>query len=344
MKKKTKEDIAKSEKDVAVDDALAELQSKYGSDVVMLDDENAGLGVEAIPTGSFGLDDVFGCGGMPKGRIIELFGQESSGKSTLAHFLIAQVQKAGGRAALIDAEFSYDSRYTSSIGVDTSKLLVSQPLHLEAAMDVLKTLVETNSFGIIVIDSVAAMAPREEIEEEDFLKNTMALQARKLSQALRTLSGSIARSNTIVIFINQVREKVGVFYGKKETTPGGKALKFYSSVRLEVSRGEKIVDKDGKQIGNFLKITGVKNKVGFPFLQTSVELFYGKGLDLYGDALDYATDKTIIHKLGNTYSYKDEKLGTSRDTAKKYLTEHEEMYKAVVEDIKKLSTATPVDK
>lgn len=257
----------------------------------------------------------------------------NSGKSTLSHYLIAEVQRQGGRAALIDAEFSYDPRYTSSIGVDTSKLLVTQPLHLEAAMETLRELVDTNAFDIIVVDSVAAMAPMTEIEG-DFLKDTMGLQARKLGAALRVLTGSISRSKTIVIFINQLREKIGVIYGKKETTPGGKALKFFASVRLEVSKGEKIVDADDKQIGNFLNITGVKNKVGFPFMKTSVELYYGKGLDLHGDALDYGEKIGVINKTGTTYSFNDTKLGVGRNNAKNFLIKNGDTYEAVLNAIK----------
>jgi len=316
------------DKNESVESVMARMQKKYGNDMVVVDEDPDVSEVKAIPTGSFGLDSVFGCGGIPRGRMIELFGQESSGKSTLSHYLIAEVQRQGGRAAIIDAEFSYDPRYTSSIGVDTSKLLVTQPLHLEAAMETLRELVDTNAFDIIVVDSVAAMAPMTEIEG-DFLKDTMGLQARKLGAALRVLTGSISRSKTIVIFINQLREKIGVIYGKKETTPGGKALKFFASVRLEVSKGEKIVDSDDKQIGNFLNITGVKNKVGFPFMKTSVELYYGRGLDLQGDALDYGTQIGVITKTGNTYTFGDTKLGQSRGHAKNFLIKNDDVYKEI---------------
>jgi len=333
MKKKTNQEEEVDNKNESVEDVMARMQKKYGNDMVVVDEDVDVSEVKVIPTGSFGLDSVFGCGGIPRGRMIELFGQESSGKSTLSHYLIAQVQRNGGRAAIIDAEFSYDPRYTSSIGVDTSKLLVTQPLHLEAAMETLRELVDTNAFDIIVVDSVAAMAPMTEIEG-DFLKDTMGLQARKLGAALRVLTGSISRSKTIVIFINQLREKIGVIYGKKETTPGGKALKFFASVRLEVSKGDKIVDSDDKQIGNFLNITGVKNKVGFPFVKTSVELYYGQGLDLHGDALDYGEKIEVIKKIGNTYSFGDTKLGVGRENSKKFLVKNPEVYEAVIEAIK----------
>lgn len=312
----------------SIDEVMARIQKKYGDDIVVVDDNMEASEVKVIPTGSFGLDSVFGCGGMPKGRIIELFGQESSGKSTLAHYLIAQVQRAGGRAALIDAEFSYDIRYTSAIGVDTSKLLVTQPLHLEAAMGTLRELVETNQFDIIVLDSIAAMAPKSEIEDE-FLKDSMALQARKLGAALRVLAGSISRSKTIVIFINQLRDKVGVFYGAKTVTPGGKALKFFSSVRLEVSKGDKFVDADDKQIGNALNITGVKNKVGNPFMKTSVDLYYGKGLDLYADTVDFGVDNEVIKVSGTTHSFGDTKLGVGRGNAIKFLVKNDDVYQEI---------------
>lgn len=334
MKKNKKDEEVVEVKKESIKDVMARIQKKYGDDIAVVDVDPDVSEVKAIPTGSFGLDSVFGCGGIPKGRMIELFGQESSGKTTLAHFLIAQVQKMGGKAALIDAEFSYDPRYTSSIGVDTSKLLVTQPLHLEAAMGTLRELVETNQFDIIVLDSIAAMAPKSEIEDE-FLKDTMALQARKLGAALRILAGSVSRSKTIVIFINQLRDKVGVFYGAKTVTPGGKALKFFSSVRLEVSKGDKIVDKEDKQIGNFLNITGVKNKVGFPFMKTSIELYYGKGIDVHGDAVDYGTEIRVVEKSGNTYSYKGKVLGVGRDKAKKALIEDNALFEEIRKEIVK---------
>lgn len=333
MKKKVLEEEVPSGKE-SIEEVMARLQKKYGDDIAVVDVDPDVSEVKVIPSGSFGLDSVFGCGGIPKGRIIELFGQESSGKTTLAHYLIAQVQKLGGKAALIDAEFSYDPRYTSSIGVDTSKLLVTQPLHLEAAMGTLRELVETNQFDIIVLDSIAAMAPKSEIEDE-FLKDTMALQARKLGAALRILAGSISRSKTIVIFINQLRDKVGVFYGAKTVTPGGKALKFFSSVRLEVSKGEKIVDGSDKQIGNLLNITGVKNKVGFPFMKTTVALYYGKGLDLHLDALMFGEEIGVVTRTGTTYSFKDTKLGVGQENAKKFLVKNDDVYQAIRKDIEK---------
>ena len=333
MKKDKKEEGNETAGKETLAQVMARIQKTYGDDISVVDVDPDVSEVKVIPSGSFGLDSVFGCGGIPKGRMIEVFGQESSGKTTLAHFLIAQVQKAGGRAALIDAEFSYDPRYTSSIGVDTSKLIVTQPLHLEAAMGTLRELVETNQFDIIVLDSIAAMAPKSEIEDE-FLKDSMALQARKLGAALRILAGSVSRSKTIVIFINQLRDKVGVFYGAKTVTPGGKALKFFSSVRLEVSKGDKIVDSEDKQIGNVLNITGVKNKVGFPFMKTSVVLYYGKGLDLNADALDFGELKGVIKKTGNSYTFGEVNLGVGRDRAIKKIAEDIKLFEEIKKAIK----------
>ena len=314
----------------SVVDVMKRLQKKYGDDIEIVDANPDISGVKVIPTGSFGLDSVLGCGGLPKGRMIELFGQESSGKTTLAHFLIAQVQQQKGKAALIDAENCYDPRYTASIGVDTTNLIVTRPLNLEVAMGTLRELVESNQFDIIVLDSIAALTPQSE-QEDETLKETMGLQARRLGQAIRIVSGSISRSKTIVIFINQIRDKIGIIYGKKETTPGGKALKFFSSVRLEVSKGDKIVDKNDKQIGNFLNITGVKNKVGFPFMKTSVALYYGKGVDLNQDALSYGEKVGVITKTGNTYSFGDIILGVSYDKAFKKIADDPKLF----EDIKK---------
>lgn len=334
MKKTKQEDQEVTSKKESIAQVMARLQKKYGDEISVIDVDPDVSEIKAIPTGSFGLDSVFGCGGVPKGRIIELFGQESSGKTTLAHFLIAQIQKAGGKAALIDAEFCYDPRYSASIGVDTANLIVTQPLSLEVAMGTLRELVETNQFDIIVLDSVAAMAPKSEIEDE-FLKDTMALQARKLGAALRIIAGSVSRSHTIVIFINQLRDKVGVFYGAKTVTPGGKALKFFSSVRLEISKGDKIVDKDDKQIGNFLNITGVKNKVGFPFLKASVALYYGKGIDLCEDALTFGETLGVITKTGNSYSFGDISLGVGHDRAVKKITDDPKLFEDIRKEIKK---------
>lgn len=326
----------------SVEEALANLKKKYGADVLM--DMDTETNVESIPTGCFSLDEAFGCGGLPKGRIIELFGQESSGKSTLAMFFMSQIQKKGGRVALIDAEMAFDGGYASAIGVDVSKLTVSQPGSLEEAMDVLRELVSTGAFDLIVIDSVAALVPLSEVESPEMLKENMAVQARLLGKAMRILTNEISKSKTVVIFINQVREKVGVFFGKKETTPGGKALKFFSSVRIDVQKGEKILGSNEEQIGNWMGVTMVKNKVGFPWRKAKFELYYSKGVDLYGDALDYGEERGIIKKTGNTYSYGGCKIGVGRDSAKKNLTENKEMFGKLVEEIKQLGTQDKLDK
>lgn len=318
----------------SLDSAIANLQKKYGKDVVMHNDEKHAIEVEAISTGCFSLDDAFGCGGIPRGRIIEIFGEESSGKSTLAMFLMSQVQRNGGQAALIDAEFAFDANYAKAIGVDVDKLFVSQPTTLEESMDVIKELVETNSIDIIVVDSVAALVPKKEVEGDEMLKDSVAEQARLMNKALRILTGPISRSKTVVIFINQVREKIGIFFGKKETTPGGKALKFYASVRVSVNKGERITGKDNEQIGNWMKATMVKNKVGYPWRSAEFELFYERGVDLVGDALDYGEKKGVIIKSGNTYEFNGEKLGVGRDRAKAYLEDHKETYEKIVEAIK----------
>lgn len=332
MGRPKKEKEITNDEDTSVEDVLASMQKKYGDDISVVDEDPDVSEIKVIPTGSFGLDSVFGQG-MPKGRIIELFGQESSGKSTLSQYLMGVVQRNGGRVALIDAEFSYDPRYTASIGVDTSKLLVTQPLHLEAAMETLLELVKTNSFDLIVVDSVAALAPMTEVQGE-FLHDTMGLQARKLGAALRVLTGPVSKSKTTVIFINQLREKIGVLWGKKETTPGGKALKFFSSVRLEVRKGDKIEDEKKVQIGNFIFVKGVKNKVGNPFVETSLELYYGKGLSVEADVVDYGEKIGVIHKSGNTWFFGETKLGVGREQAKTALEKDPELLKKISDAIR----------
>lgn len=323
------------EKDKAIEDAISQLQKKYGKSAVLQMNEDVRFEVEAVSTGCFSLDEVFGCGGLPKGRIIELYGQESSGKSSLAMFLMAQIQKNGGRAALIDAEFAFDQEYARKIGLDIGKLIVAQPDTLEEAVDIISKLTLSQGVDIIVVDSVAAMVPKAELEGEEMLKDTMALQARLMGKALRVLTGSVSKSNTIVIFINQLREKIGVFYGKKETTPGGKALKFYASVRLEVRKGDKIEGKDKEQIGNFLEITAVKNKVGYPWKKASFELYYERGIDLHGDTVDYGEKVGVIIRTGNSYSYGDTKLGVGREQAKASLQKDQEMYEKIREEIRR---------
>jgi len=262
------------EKEKNIEKALLTLKKKYGTDVVSKIGKND-FKVEWISTGCFSLDKIMGSG-LPRGRIIELLGKESNGKSSAALFLISQIQKNGGKAALIDAEFAFDETYSSNIGVDIQNLFLSQPNSLEEGMDVLRELINTKAFDIIVIDSVAALVPQSEIDEKEMLKTTVAVQARLFGKALRILSGEIANSKTVVIFINQLRDKIGIFYGAKTITPGGRALKFYSSVRLDVAKGKKIVDENEVQIGNEMIITAIKNKVGYPMGRTKVDLYYAK--------------------------------------------------------------------
>lgn len=322
MKKQKEEKV-----DDKVEEAMERLQKKYGSDVLMQMDKEVDFKVEWLPTGCFALDELIGKG-LPRGRIIEVYGAESGGKSTLSLFLMAQIQKQGGRVALIDAENAFDGEYSKNIGVDISKLLVSQPTTLEESMDIIKELVETSSFDLIVVDSVSALVPKSEIEGEEMLKDTMAVQARLMSKALRILSGPISKSKTIVIFINQVRDKIGVFYGAKTTTPGGRALKFFSSVRLEISKGPKIVEKD-VQIGNEIIVTAAKNKVGFPWKKTTLDLYYAKGIDLYADALDFGVKSGIVKKTGNTYTFDNLDLGVGRDKARNAIESTEGVFEGI---------------
>lgn len=309
-----------------IDELLKNINKKFGDEVEILSSEKAS--VEGIPTGSYNVDYVFGCGGVPRGRIIEISGQESSGKTSLSLFIAGHIQKNGGRAALIDAEFAYDPKYTASLGVDTENLVVFQPLTLESAMETIKDLAESNLFDIIILDSIAALSPRDESTGQ-FLKDTMALQARKMSTALRIITPAISRSKTTVIFINQIREKVGIVFGNPNTTPGGKAVKFYSSVRLEASKGEKLLGKDGEVIGNVLKMKTIKNKVGFSNRTAQIDLYYGKGVDTYLDALEFATKLGVIDHTGNTYSFSDEKLGVGTTNAKKFLEKNVDVFQKV---------------
>lgn len=298
-----------------IEDALKKLRKQYGEGAVLFEDSMPEK-VETIPSGSHALDYVLG-GGLPRGRIIEIFGQESSGKSTLCSFIIAQVQKRGGTCVYIDAEQAFDADYARKIGVDDKKLYLAQTNTLEEAMDTVKEMVKTNQIDLIVVDSVAALAPKSEVEGEEMLKETMGVQARLLGKALRILSPMIGKSKTIVIFINQTREKIGIVYGNPETTPGGKALKFFSSVRLNVRKGEKYEGKDGEQIGNEITITAVKNKVAPPFRRRSIALYYGTGIDLVSDQFNEDVLNGVVEKSGNTYTYKGEKLGIGQDAALK---------------------------
>ena len=302
------------DKDKALEQVLADIEKQFGKGSIMKLGEQEEMDIEVSRSGSLTLDIALGVGGYPKGRIIEIYGPESSGKTTFALHAIAEVQKDGGRAAFIDAEHSLDPVYASNLGVDIDELLLSQPDTGEQALEICDALVKSEAVSIIVIDSVAALVPQAEIDGE-MGDSHVGLQARLMSQALRKLSGSINKTNTIVIFINQLREKVGVMFGNPETTPGGKALKYYSSVRLDIRRGEQI--KQGSDvIGNRTNIKVVKNKVAPPFKTASVDIMYGEGVSHEGELVDLATEAGIIDKSGAWYSYQDNKIGQGKENVK----------------------------
>ena len=305
------------EKDKALAQVMADIEKQFGKGAIMKLGEQEKVKVEVSHSGSLALDIALGVGGYPKGRIIEIYGPESSGKTTFALHAIAEVQKEGGRAAFIDAEHSLDPVYAETLGVDIDELLLSQPDTGEQALEICDTLVKSEAVNIIVIDSVAALVPQAEIDGE-MGDSHVGLQARLMSQALRKLSGSINKTNTIVIFINQLREKVGVMFGNPETTPGGKALKYYSSIRLDIRRGEQL--KQGSEvIGNATKIKVVKNKVAPPFKTAVVDIMYGSGISHEGELVDLAVEAEIIEKSGAWYSYNGNKIGQGKENAKLYL-------------------------
>ena len=309
------------EKLKALDVALTQIEKAYGKGAVMkLGDSGANMNIEVVPTGSLSLDIALGLGGLPKGRIIEIYGPESSGKTTVALHAVAEVQKRGGIAGFIDAEHALDPVYARNIGVDIDNLYISQPDNGEQALEITETMVRSGAIDIVIVDSVAALVPKAEIDG-DMGDSHVGLQARLMSQALRKLTAAISRSNCIVIFINQLREKVGVMFGNPETTTGGRALKFYSSVRLDVRRVESL-KLAGEVIGNHTRIKVVKNKIAPPFKEAEFDIMFGKGISKEGDVLDLAVNLNIIVKAGAWFSYNDAKIGQGRDNAKIYLSQH----------------------
>ncbi|MBR1708562.1 MAG: recombinase RecA [Clostridia bacterium] len=312
----------------ALNTAIASLERAYGKGAVIRMGDRPKLNVDVIPTGCIDIDVALGVGGLPRGRVIEIYGPESSGKTTVALQAVAEAQKAGGVAAFIDAEHALDPIYARNLGVDVDELYVSQPDTGEQALEITEALVRSGVIDIIVIDSVAALVPKAEIDGE-MGDSFVGLQARLMSQALRKLTGVVSKTNTVCIFINQLREKVGVIYGNPETTPGGRALKFYSSVRLEVRKGEPIKE-GGNQIGARTKIKVVKNKVAPPFKSCEVDMLFGEGISKEGSLLDRAVDLDIIHKSGAWFSYQDQKIGQGRDNVRKYIKSNPE-FRAEVE-------------
>ena len=304
----------------ALNDAIKQIEKQFGKGSVMKLGDRAAVDVAVIPTGSLTLDMALGIGGYPKGRIIEIYGPESSGKTTLTLHAIAEVQKQGGTAAFIDAEHAIDPVYAKNLGVNIDELILSQPDSGEQGLEIAETLVRSGAIDLVVVDSVAALVPQVELDGE-MADQQMGLQARLMSKALRKLSGVMNKTDCTIIFINQLREKIGVMFGNPETTTGGRALKFYSSVRVEIRRSEVI--KNGTEIvGNKVNIKVVKNKVAPPFKSTQVDIIYGKGISRDGEVLDLAVDKDIVDKSGAWYAYKGEKIGQGRENAKRYLVEH----------------------
>ncbi len=311
------------DKKKALATALGQIEKSYGKGAVMRLGDRPELNVDAIPTGSLALDAALGIGGLPRGRIVEIYGPESSGKTTLALHVLAEAQKRGGEVAFVDAEHALDPVYAEAIGVDIDSMLVSQPDTGEQALDITESLVRSGALDVIVVDSVAALTPRAEIEGE-MGDSFVGLQARMMSQALRKLAGAVAKTNCIVIFINQLRMKIGVMYGNPETTTGGNALKFYASVRLDVRKIEAI--KNGTTlIGNRTRVKVIKNKVAPPFREAIFDIMYGEGISKYGELLDIAVEMELVNKSGSWFSVGDERIGQGRDNAKQYIAEHPEL-------------------
>lgn len=317
----------------ALDDAIKQIEKQFGKGAVMKLGDRAAVDIDVIPSGSLTLDIALGIGGYPKGRIIEVYGPESSGKTTLTLHAIAEVQKQGGRAAFIDAEHAIDPIYAQNLGVNIDELILSQPDSGEQGLEIAETLVRSGAIDLVVVDSVAALVPQVELDGE-MGEQQMGLQARLMSKALRKLSGVMNKTTCTIIFINQLREKIGVMFGNPETTTGGRALKFYSSVRVEIRRSEAI--KNGTEIlGNKVNIKVVKNKVAPPFKSTQIDIIYGRGISRTGEVVDLAVEKDIVEKSGAWYAYKGEKIGQGRENAKIFLEEHPEIMEEISEAIKK---------
>ena len=314
----------KDDKLKALDAALTQIEKAYGKGSVMkLGDSGANMNIETVPTGSLSLDIALGLGGLPKGRVVEIYGPESSGKTTVALHMVAEVQKRGGIAGFIDAEHALDPVYAKNIGVDIDNLYISQPDNGEQALEITETMVRSGAVDIVIVDSVAALVPKAEIDG-DMGDSHVGLQARLMSQALRKLTAIISKTNCIVIFINQLREKVGVMFGNPETTTGGRALKFYSSVRLDVRRTESL-KQSGEVIGNHVRVKVVKNKIAPPFKEAEFDIMFGQGISTIGDILDLAANCGIVNKSGAWYAYNDAKIGQGRENAKQYLKENRQI-------------------
>ena len=323
----------RSEKMNALSAALGQIERQYGKGAVMkLGDSGANMNVETVPTGALSLDIALGLGGVPKGRIVEIYGPESSGKTTVALHMVAEVQKRGGIAGFIDAEHALDPAYAKNIGVDIDNLYISQPDNGEQALEITETMVRSGAVDIVIVDSVAALVPKAEIDG-DMGDSHVGLQARMMSQACRKLTAAISKTNCIVIFINQLREKVGVMFGNPETTTGGRALKFYSSVRLDVRRIEAL-KQGGGVIGNRTRIKVVKNKVAPPFREAEFDIMFGKGISREGDVLDLAVAKNVIQKSGAWFAYQDSKIGQGRENAKQFLKEHPDILDTVENQVR----------
>lgn len=329
------------EKQEALHNVLSKIEKQYGEGSVMVLGDDVKLDIDSIPTGSLALDIALGIGGIPKGRIIEIYGPESSGKTTLALHMLAEAQKMGGTGAFVDAEHALDPGYAKNLGVDIENLIISQPDTGEQALEITEALVRSNAVDLIIIDSVAALVPKAEIDGE-MGASQIGLQARLMSQALRKLTGAINKSKCTVVFINQLREKVGIMFGNPETTTGGRALKFYSSVRLDIRRTE-IIKKGDEMIGNRVRVKVVKNKIAPPFKQAEFDIMYGKGISSVGNILDVASEADIVKKAGAWYSYGEERLGQGRENAKEFLEGNPELLKEIEHKVRLHYNLIPED-